>query len=134
MELRRGRWDDQSEIYKLTKFLFVDINWDYRWKWDNLRNNIYTHTHSHTHIQSDNIKKPKKKFFESQYFMGNKRNIQRDSLKVERLKECLVRKANWKWHFRKYVLNSQKKKRWKLFICVLLIIFSNLHLLRKQMS
>lgn len=57
--------------------------------------------------------KSKKKPFESQHLLENRRmfNTQKDSLRVERrLEECLVKKAKWKWCFRKYnELNSQKK-------------------------
>ena len=62
------------------------------------------------------MRKSKKKSFESQPFLGNRRqfNTQRDSLKVQRgLEECLIKKKKkkmWKWCFRKYnELNSQKR-------------------------
>lgn len=62
------------------------------------------------------MRKSKKKSFEFQPLLGNRRqfNIQRDSLKVQKgLEGYLVkkkRKKRWKWCFRKYnELNSQKK-------------------------
>ena len=54
--------------------------------------NKYTQGIKHTHSE---MRKSKKKSFESQPFLGNRRqfNTQRDSLKVQRgLEECLIKK------------------------------------------